>query len=133
MWLRYFNTLYPSRKPADFDAYCARLSANLKEAGRLEALMSMLMASKSASEQRLARVKTPTLVIMGSQDPDFKNPTFKSPQAEAHYVAGNLHGSVEMIAGAGHYPHAEMPDVTGPLILSFLETLRIASERVNAS
>jgi pimeloyl-ACP methyl ester carboxylesterase len=132
MWLRYFNTLYPSRKPADFDAYCARLSANLKEAGRLEALMSMLMASKSASEQRLARVKAPTLVIMGSQDPDFKNPTFKSPQAEAQYVAGNLHSSVEMIAGAGHYPHAEMPDVTGPLILSFLETLRVASERVNA-
>ncbi len=25
----------------------------------------------------------------------------------------------EMVPGAGHYPHAEMPDVAGPIILSF--------------
>jgi pimeloyl-ACP methyl ester carboxylesterase len=124
MWLRYFKTLFPTRKPADFAEYCSKLQANLKEPGRLEALFGMLMASKSASEQRLPRVKAPSLVIMGSLDPDFKIAAFGSPEAEAQRVGASLHGAVQMITGAGHYPHAEMPEVTGPMILSLLETLR---------
>ncbi len=124
MWLRYFKTLFPTRQPADFAEYCRKLQANLAEPGRLEALFSMLMASKAASEQRLAQVKAPTLVVMGSLDPDFKIAAFGSPEAEAQRVGASLHGAVQMIAGAGHYPHAEMPDVTGPIILSFLETLK---------
>jgi hypothetical protein len=28
-----------------------------------------------------------------------------------------------MIENAGHYPHAEMPEVTGPLMLSFIQSL----------
>ena len=124
MWLRYYKTLFPTRQPADFAEYCARLQANLKEPGRLESLVSMIKASKYASEQRLPRVKAPTLVVMGSLDPDFKNPTFISPEAEAQRVGDSLHAVVQMIDGAGHYPYTEMPDVTGPVIVSFLEKLR---------
>ena len=35
-------------------------------------------------------------------------------------VAGLLRGNVQMIDGAGHYPHAEMPEATAPAILGFL-------------
>ena len=31
-----------------------------------------------------------------------------------------------MIDGAGHYPHAEMPDATAPAILDFLADREIA-------
>jgi hypothetical protein len=29
-----------------------------------------------------------------------------------------------MIEGAGHYPHAELPEVAGPIIVSFLQSIR---------
>ena len=74
MWQRYYGSLYPSSKPADFASYSAALRANLQAPGRLEALQRMLAASKMASEQRLPRVQQPVMVLMGSKDPDFKDP-----------------------------------------------------------
>jgi pimeloyl-ACP methyl ester carboxylesterase len=118
LWLRYFKSLYPTRRPADFDEYCAALHSNLKQPGRLEALQKMMDASKRASEERIPRVAAPALVLMGSQDPDFK-----PPEAEAKWVATALHGTYHLIDGAGHYPQTEMPEVTAPLILSFLQSL----------
>lgn len=115
-WLSYYNSLYPTRKPADFADYRARLGANLRESGRFAALQQMLRASKGDVEARLAQVNTPTLVVMGTKDPDFKD-----QQAEAELVAQRLHGSVQMIAGAGHYPHAEMPEQVGPLLIKFMQ------------
>ena len=38
-----------------------------------------------------------------------------------------------MVPGAGHYPHAEMPDVVGPMILSFVQTLNNEQEKSNAA
>lgn len=116
-WQWYYATLYPTRKPADFAAYTAALGANLREPGRLEALQAMMRASKAASADRVAGVIAPTLVVMGSKDPDFPD-----PKAEAQWVAETVHGRFLMIDGAGHYPHAEMPEVTAPLIIDFLQT-----------
>jgi pimeloyl-ACP methyl ester carboxylesterase len=118
-WQWFYKTLYPARKPADFTAYIAALRKNLAEPGRMEALQKMLAASKGASEQRLGRVQVPVMVLMGSKDPDFKDPA-----AEAQFVADSLHGSLHMIEGAGHYPQAEMPEATAPHILAFLATLQ---------
>jgi pimeloyl-ACP methyl ester carboxylesterase len=115
MWLKYFSTLYPTRKPADFAEYSAALRANLKAPGRMEALHHMLNASKLASEQRLPRVTAPVKVLMGSKDRDFKD-----PEAEAKLVANSLRGTYQMIENAGHYPHAEMPEVTAESIIAFL-------------
>jgi pimeloyl-ACP methyl ester carboxylesterase len=114
-WLMYYSSLYPTRKPPDFAAYRAVLRKNLAEAGRLEALHAMLAASKSAAEERLPRVKAPVLVLMGSKDPDFKDPA-----AEAQWIGQSLNGQVEMVDGAGHYPHAEMPEQAGPVLTAFI-------------
>jgi len=116
--------LYPTQKPPDFDQYCHKLRLNLAEPGRIEALTRMILASKAASEQRLPRVTAPVLVIMGSKDPDFKGEVFKDPESEAGWVANSLRGTAQMIKDAGHYPHAEMPEVTGPIILRFLQTVK---------
>ncbi len=118
LWLRYFKALYPTRRPADFDEYCVSLYSNLKQPGRLEALQKMMDASKRASEERIPRVTAPALVLMGSKDPDFK-----PPEAEARWVANALRSDYRLIDGAGHYPQAEMPEVTAPLVLSFLQSL----------
>jgi pimeloyl-ACP methyl ester carboxylesterase len=115
-WRYYYNSLYPTKKPDDFAAYRVALYNNLGERGRLAALRGMLVASKAAAGERLDKVKAPVLVLMGSRDPDFKQ-----PEQEARYVAERLHASVQMVEGAGHYPHAEMPEIAAPIILNFLQ------------
>ena len=70
-------------------------------------------------------MKAPTLVVMGSKDPDFRD-----PRAEAEWVAERLRGRYEIVEGAGHYPHAEMPEVTSPLVLSFSQELMERNERM---
>jgi pimeloyl-ACP methyl ester carboxylesterase len=127
-WLRYYSTLYPTRKPADFAGYTAALRSNLAQAGRLEALRQMLYASKAASEERLPSVSAPALVLMGSKDPDFKH-----PEVEAQWVANSLQARYEMVPGAGHYPHAELPDAAGSQVLSFLQVSTAAQERLHVA
>lgn len=119
MWRMYYSSLYPTRKPADFPEYVSALQANIKQRGRLEAVMAMLRASKVASGERMPKVKQPALVMMGSRDPDFKD-----PEAEARRVAEAVRGDYKVIANAGHYPHAEMPEVTAPLMIEFMNTLK---------
>ena len=125
IWSRYFATLYPTARPADWDVYTAAQTSNLREKGRLEALRGMMVATKQASEAALSKVNAPTLVVMGTKDPDFNDPA-----AEAKLVADRLHGRVQMIDGAGHYPHAEMPAPTGAAIIAFLSTLQEAARHV---
>jgi pimeloyl-ACP methyl ester carboxylesterase len=111
----YAGSLYPTAKPADLDEYRARLQANLTERGRIEALAKMMSLSKADVEARLGEVQAPVLVLMGSKDPDFPDPA-----AEARLVAERLNGRAALVEGAGHYPHAEMPEKAAPLILDFL-------------
>ena len=113
-WMAYYSSLYPTVKPVDFDAYKAALSDSLD--GRMRVVNAMLSASKAASEAKLDDVKARVLVVMGSRDPDFANPA-----DEALLVAKRLNGGVLMVDGAGHYPHAEMPDLTAPPIVAFLQ------------
>jgi len=119
MWMTYYSNLYPTRKPADLAGYKAALYANIKQGGRLEAVLAMLGASKRASGERMPQVKQPALVLMGSKDPDFKN-----PEAEAKRVAAVVGGDYRMIENAGHYPHAEMPEATAPLMIAFIDSLK---------
>jgi pimeloyl-ACP methyl ester carboxylesterase len=115
LWIKYFQTLFPSRKPADFDRYKAALQANLREPGRVEALRSLILATKRPSEERLGQVRVPVLALMGTRDPDFKD-----PRAEAEWVAAQVNGAYEMIEGAGHYPQAEFVEETAAHVLRFL-------------
>jgi pimeloyl-ACP methyl ester carboxylesterase len=114
-WGAYYASLYPTRKPGDFAAYRAALVANLREPGRMDATRAMIGASKADVAARLAEVAAPALVVMGTKDPDFADPA-----EEAATVARRLKGSVRMIDGAGHYPHAEMPDIAGTAVVDFL-------------
>ena len=109
-WGQVYGTFYGD-KPADFEAYRATLVANLAEEGRMDALRGMIAASKKDVEVRLAEVKAPVLVVMGTKDPDFAD-----PKAEADLVAGLLRGRVVMVEGAGHYPQVEQPDAVANAI-----------------
>jgi pimeloyl-ACP methyl ester carboxylesterase len=114
-WSMYYKSLYPTSPPADLGDYRRALRNKLKEPGRMEALQQMLGASKASCEARIAEVKAPVLVLMGTKDPDFGDPA-----AEASLVATRLRGRLLMVKGAGHYPHAEMPGEVEPAIIKFL-------------
>lgn len=126
-WLKYFSTLFPARKPQDHEEYTARLKANLSEPGRLGAMRRMIFASKAASEARLGDVASPALIVMGSEDPDFKDPA-----GEARRLGEILNAEVNVIEGAGHYPQAETPETSGPIILSFIKKVHGEQERLHA-
>lgn len=122
-WMRYWTSLFPAAKPPDFDEYASRLRRNLSEPGRFDALRGMMLGpSRREIEARLSRVGAPALVIMGTEDRDFPD-----PGREAHFVAGQVGGETEMIEGAGHYPHAEFPAQTAPLIVEFARSASAAA------
>jgi pimeloyl-ACP methyl ester carboxylesterase len=114
-WAMYYKRLYPSRKPSDFQEYLDRLVANLSEPGRFAAVTALGASSRRPSAERLARVRAPTLVIMGSKDPDFPDPA-----VEGRVVAEQTGGTMALVEGAGHYPQAEMPELTTPIVAEFL-------------
>ncbi|MEW5850486.1 MAG: alpha/beta hydrolase [Myxococcota bacterium] len=114
-WGQYYRTLYPSSAPRDHDAHVARVVSNLREPGRMGALRAMMDAPATEWQARVPRVKARVHVVMGTRDPDFKDPT-----AHARKVAQLMPGEVQLVPGAGHYPHAEVVDVTAPGIIAFL-------------
>jgi pimeloyl-ACP methyl ester carboxylesterase len=117
LWNAYYPSLYPGAKPSDFDTYRAALKANLAEPGRFAAVAAMAAADHDAAEAALPVVTAPALVVMGTKDPDFPDPV-----AEAQLTADRLGGPAEvvLVEGAGHYPHAERPDVVSPAVVRFL-------------
>jgi pimeloyl-ACP methyl ester carboxylesterase len=116
-WGMYYDSLYPTRKPGDYPAYRAGLLENLHQPGRFQAAKELAMSSRQPSAQALKQVKAPVLVVMGARDPDFPDPA-----AEGQWIAGQTGGRLEMVDGSGHYPQAEMPEQTTPLILDFLKS-----------
>lgn len=115
LWGMYYRSIYPTRKPADFDAYVADLKASLRRPGHRAALAAMMSGSRAGIATRVPRVTCPALVVMGTKDSDFPDPA-----AEARWIADTLGGpaGIEMIDGAGHYPMADTPDAT---VTTFLE------------
>ncbi len=116
LWMRYWDSLFPTRTPPDQAAYRAALARNLRQPGRMAALDAMLHASRAPTAAILGQVRVPTLVVMGSRDPDFNDPA-----AEAAWIAGRTGARTRMIEGAGHYPHVEMPAQVGPDVVRFLD------------
>lgn len=114
-WMAYWNSLFPSRKPADHEQAKAALAANLKEPGRMDALRTMVGLSKADTEAMLPHSRVPALVVMGTRDPDFPDAT-----AEAHWLGQVLGVDPLLVEGAGHYPHLEMPDQVAPALVDFL-------------
>lgn len=114
-WLSWYPTLFPGRKPPDFREHRDRIGGSLKEPGRWKAFAATTRTSHAPVEARLDEVRAPTLVIMGSADPDFPDPA-----AEARMVAERLDGDVLLVPNAGHYPQAEYPEVVSPAVAEFL-------------
>ena len=120
LWTMYYKSIYKSGRPADLGSYADALRANLRQPERAAAFRAMFVAGHDASEARLPDVECPSLILMGTADPDFPDAT-----AEAHWIAEHIGGTptVRLLAGVGHYPPAEQPDVSAAAVLEFLATV----------
>ena len=58
-------------------------------------------------------------LVMGTLDPDFADPRAEGDAIVAAMPSGL--GTVAMVNGAGHYPHAQSPDEVAALVIPFLK------------
>jgi pimeloyl-ACP methyl ester carboxylesterase len=118
VWLSYLDVAYPT-KPADYADYMAALAAKLREPGRMAEFMKTGKSKPTEGGAQLSNVTVPALVIFGTLDPDFADPRAEAEAIVAAMPAGR--GTVAMVEGGGHYPHAQSADAVAALILPFLK------------
>jgi len=115
VWKSYYPSLNAGQKPADFAEYIASVSDAMKRPGHAAAFSKTTRTNHDPAEAVVASVTAPALVLMGSLDPDFKDPA-----AEAAWIGEHLNAEIVMVPEAGHYPQSQRPDVVLPAMLSFL-------------
>ncbi|WP_320778866.1 alpha/beta hydrolase [Streptomyces sp. CRN 30] len=120
LWKRYLDHAYPGTKPAGYAAHVAAVEADLRRPGRMAAFARTGMAAPGDADARLADVRQPVLVIMGTLDPDWPDPAAEGAAILARLPEGV--GRLELVEGAGHYAHAQFPDAVAGLITDFLGT-----------
>jgi pimeloyl-ACP methyl ester carboxylesterase len=125
-WTAYWNSLFPKHKPSDHGEIKAAISKNLREPGRMDALVTMVGLSKADTASIIETSQVPALIVMGTKDPDFPDAI-----AEAHSLAAQLHAETLIVDGAGHYPHTEMPELVAPRVLSFLDKTRYPASQAD--
>ena len=85
----------------------------------MKALQRMGRSAPVDAGEQLANVRCPALVVQGSLDPDWADPSAEGEAIVAGMPAGLA--ALRVVEGAGHYPHTQCPDETVALILPFLE------------
>lgn len=118
-WHRYLDLAFPGPKPADWDEQLERSARTLGEPGRMRALQRMGRSAPTDAGAQLGNVRCPALIVEGSLDPDWVDPRAEGAAVVAAMPAGLAR--LEVIEGAGHYPHTQFPDETLALLLPFLE------------
>ncbi|MFE7582635.1 alpha/beta fold hydrolase [Streptomyces gardneri] len=120
LWRSYLDVAYPGVKPADWAERLGRIDSLMREPSRMKALQSMGRSAPTDAGAQLGNVRCPVLVVMGTLDPDWAD-----PHAEGAAIVDALPsglGRLEMIEGAGHYPHDQFSDQVVSLMLSFLRS-----------
>jgi pimeloyl-ACP methyl ester carboxylesterase len=118
LWLSYLDVAFPGRKPADWADQVSRIDRTMREPGRMKAMQNMSRTAPVDAGACLPDVRCPALIVMGTLDPDWADPRAEGSAIVSAMPAGLA--TLELIEGAGHYPHTQFPDETVALLLSFL-------------
>jgi pimeloyl-ACP methyl ester carboxylesterase len=114
-WNLYMPWLYAGRKPSDFAEYRTAVKTALKKPGHAGAFSRTSQRPRIAG-RALTSVTAPSLVVMGDLNPDYLG-----RPSQATWIAEQLGGQAIIVPEAGHYPHAQRPDVVGPAIKAFVD------------
>ncbi len=105
----YLDVAFPAASRTTGPTSCAN-EAKLGEPGRMKALQQMGRSAPVDAGEQLGNVRCPALIIQGSLDPDWADPRAEGEAIVAAMPAGLA--KLEVIEGAGHYPHTQFPDET---------------------
>ncbi|ROP41500.1 alpha/beta fold hydrolase [Saccharothrix texasensis] len=118
LWKRYLDHAYPGAKPAGFAEHLAALDADLRRSGRMAVVGKMGMSAPTDAGAVLGDLRCPALVVEGSLDPDWVDARAEGEGVVAAMPPGL--GRVEVVEGAGHYPHVQFPAEVAAAVLAFL-------------
>ncbi|MGC5019826.1 alpha/beta fold hydrolase [Micromonospora sp. DT47] len=110
----FHRTLFPAARPADDAAYRKEMVARLR--GRMDAVRGVVAPVAPHWTARAGDVRQPVLVLMGTKDPDFKDPGAEARAARRLFATAEA----RMIGDSGHYPHADQPEATAAQLVEFL-------------
>jgi pimeloyl-ACP methyl ester carboxylesterase len=118
-WAGYYRSLNRGTRAPWLAEHVTAIRTSLRQPGRLRSLRDLALSlDHSVVEARLGEIAAPIRAFIGAGDPDYKDPA-----AEKDWLAG-LGARVDLVADAGHYPHAQRPDVIVPATLQFIGSLR---------
>jgi pimeloyl-ACP methyl ester carboxylesterase len=119
LWTSRYRKWHPAAPPADLDDHLGALEAMMRDSGRRRAVRETLTAHRNDLAERIENVTAPTLVVMGGADSHFAD-----PETEGASIAARTNGRLQVVPGAGHYPHVEFPDDVAEMIVAFLAETR---------
>jgi len=111
-FLAYYPKWLPGELPADHDEHRAAVAENLRRPGHWRAFVRTTRTSHAPAEACLDGVRAPAVVVMGTDDVDWKDPA-----AEAAWVGGRLSAEVVMAPGVGHYPQQQAPELVAEALV----------------
>jgi pimeloyl-ACP methyl ester carboxylesterase len=114
-FLSYYPRWTPGVRPEGYDEHAAAVRDNLRRPGHWKAFAATTRTTHAPAEARLDEVRCPAVVVMGTDDVDWKDPA-----AEAAWVGERLHAEVLMAPGVGHYPQAQAPALVANAVTSLV-------------
>jgi pimeloyl-ACP methyl ester carboxylesterase len=124
LWAAYYGgALNKGRKAPWLAEHLAAIRASMREPGRLRSLRDLTLSlDHDVVTPYLAAVRAPAIVLVGSGDPDYKDPA-----AELAWMGEQLHAETVIVPDAAHYAQHQRPDVVVPKVVAFASGLRADS------
>jgi pimeloyl-ACP methyl ester carboxylesterase len=110
-FMSYYPRWTPGVRPEGYDEHRAEVAENLRRPGHWRAFVRTTRTTHAPAEARIDQVTAPAVVVMGTEDVDWKD-----PGAEARWVGAALGAEVVMAPGVGHYPQAQAPDLVADAV-----------------
>jgi pimeloyl-ACP methyl ester carboxylesterase len=110
-FMSYYPRWTPGVRPEGYDEHTAAVRGNLRRPGHWKAFVATTRTTHAPAEARLGDVAAPAVVVMGTDDVDWKDPA-----AEARWVGEALAAEVLMAPGVGHYPQAQAPTLVADAV-----------------
>lgn len=114
------------RLPLWFEDHVAAVRGSLREPARLRSLRDLVgQLTHEDVHGRLDSVRSPALVLMGAQDPDFPDPAAELAYIEHRLGVGTGADQFRgvLVPECGHYPQYQRTDVVAPEVVAFLAAL----------
>ncbi|WP_432483666.1 alpha/beta fold hydrolase [Kineococcus esterisolvens] len=116
-WTAFYGHLNRGCTAPWLTEHLGELRARLADPARLAQLRRLAVSlDHSVVPPALPRVSAPTLLVVGELDPDYRDPA-----AELTWMAGQLPAEAFLVPRAGHYPHAQRPDLVAPRVVELVQ------------